>query len=216
MADEYFEDAIAQMASRLQEGTNPLSIDPVAQATIRPSTSKIPLSETTMHVSMVLADRLPGLSTLSIPELLDLRSANAAYLAPFRAALLEIAGDVSGAEGASPQELERLTKLAWERDVEPALLELEFQVERAGFGKKLLATVVDDKGSAIAAGASLAMGFGSLVAGLASLIPAAVAAVYPVARALKERADDRRLTKTNRMYFLYRASAAADARAKQT
>jgi hypothetical protein len=210
MAREYFENAVAQMADRLESGSNPISIEPAARASIRPAEADGgPTSETTMHVSNVLASRVPGLAQMSIDELLDLREDNQQYLAPFRSAILEMAQNVAGAEGASPREIEKLTKIAWEREAAPALRELEFRLEGATFGRKLLDTVMEDKGAAVSAGAALVMGFGTVLAGLVALVPAAMAAAYPVAKAVAERGTERRLAKQNRMYFLYQASKAA-------
>ncbi|MER3387941.1 MAG: hypothetical protein RIC81_06920 [Microcella pacifica] len=210
---DYFESAVSQMADRLVVGTSPISIEPAARASITPSPPTSNLgSETTMQVSTVLANQVPGLALMTVSEILDLRSDNQAYLAPFRSAIFDVAQGVAGAEGASLQEVEKLAKIAWEREVAPALRELEFQLERAGFGKKLLSTVLEDKGAAVAATASLALGFGTVVAGLAALVPAAMAATYPVAKALAETGNERRLSKQNRMYFLYQASKAAKKR----
>jgi hypothetical protein len=210
LAQDYFQDAVNQMAERLEVGSNPISIEPAALALLRPTSSSAgPTSETTMYVSSLLASQVPGLAVMTIEELLELREDNAQYLAPFRSAILEIADNVAGAEGATPQEIEKLTKIAWEREAAPALRELEFQLESANLGRKVLDTIMEDKGAAVAAGASLALGFGTVLAGLVALIPAAMAAAYPVAKAVTQRGKERRLAKQNRMYFLYRASKAA-------
>ena len=194
------------MAERIASGTTPLAIDPGARALIRPAGESSGFaSEATMHVSTVLANQVPGVSLMTIEELLDFRDQNLAYLTPFRAAILDIAKEISTTEGMSPAEIERLTKIAWARDAAPALKELEFQLDEAGFGRTFIQTLVEDKGAGIAAGASLVMGFGTLFAGFAALLPATVAAAYPIAKTFYARTKSERAAKQNRLYFVYKA-----------
>jgi hypothetical protein len=119
--------------------------------------------------------------------------------------MLRIADEVTKAN-VSTVDLGREIEWRWARDVQPALEELEHDLREGVYGKQLMNALVSDKGGALASGIALVAGVGTVLAGLAALVPAGTAAAYPFVQALNETRKTNAAAKKHRLYFLHAAS----------
>ncbi|ANP73035.1 hypothetical protein [Cryobacterium arcticum] len=162
-------------------------------------------SATVVRGAVELMRMVDGLSAMRLDEIPGVRSDLAPYLGPFRAFMLEVSESV-GQDDASDAERSRQLLLAWERQVAPAVDELEAVLRSASFKRNAIdvfatrAEVLQTVGFAlgIAAGAGL-VGISSLTAG-AALAP-------PMLEALVASVRAKQAARTNRAYFVHAMAA---------
>jgi hypothetical protein len=160
------------------------------------------LTPTSLAFGMI--GRLPGLSEVSIPDLIEIRRDLQDYLTPFRAEAASMAEALS-AESLEPEDLERVLTRQWHVKVNPILSELDHKVRRGDYPRNLLAAFSEDKTAIASSAASLVLASGTLVAGLSTLIPAVAAASVPFVKAWNDTLKARDDVTQNRLYFLYQA-----------
>lgn len=175
-----------------------LGVGPVN--TTAPRTMDLPA-----HLAASFISRLPGLKSADLGELIEVRDDLKDYLTPFRASMATMAKDVADAVGERPEALISEIEVRWARDVAPVLQELAVKAKRGSYPRELLNVVTEDKGALASTAASIVLAAGSAAAGLATLIPAAAAASYPFAKALKEMVEEREMREDNQLFFLYSA-----------
>lgn len=146
--------------------------------------------------------RLPGLDRLTLEEVSDLRSEIAKYLPAFRAEMIKLGEDLSEAS-IEPEKLTAEVDKRWYRDIAPALEEIRRDVAAAAYPRRLLNTITAQKDAMVSTGGAIVLATGSVAAGISTLAPAALAAAYPLAKALNDMMSSRSAIKKNRLYFLY-------------
>lgn len=157
----------------------------------------------TMAASFI--NRLPGLQSASLSELIDVRNDLSDYLVPFRASMANMAKDVSDSSGESPDGILVEIERRWSSEIAPVIHELGVKTRRGGYPRELLNVLTQDKGSLASSATAITLAAGSVAAGLSALIPAAAAATYPFVKALKETLRERESRQDNRLYLLYAA-----------
>lgn len=157
-----------------------------------------------ISVAAALFARLPTMASVPVGELLEIRDDLHDYLAPFRAGMVDLAEQISSEPDLDEKAMAQRIERCWYRDIDPALQELRNKARNSGYPRQLLATFSEDKGSLIGATSSVVLAAGSLVAGVATLLPAMAAASVPFVRALNGRLKERDDLKGNRLYFLYK------------
>ena len=175
------------------------------QAKRKSRANRPPLVPTTADMAASVIGRLPGLSDFSIAELLEMRDDLAEYLPAFRAAMIDLADEVRDSEpNPSPEVASRRLDRAWHQKVSPALKDMEVYARHNGYPRQLLNVFSEDKGALAGAISSIGLAAGSLVAGAAAFVPAAVAASIPFIKALNSTLRERDKLERNRLYFLYK------------
>jgi hypothetical protein len=155
--------------------------------------------------------RLPGLSRLTVPEILDLRRDLEPYLAPFRAAMVTMADDISGRGAADTLELRYEVDRKWHSDIAPNLTEIEHSMRKTSYSRRLLTAVTKDKASLTGMASGVTLAVGTLAAGLAAVTPAAALGIgLPFVQALREMIEEREEIRRQQLYFLYRAKQRID------
>lgn len=199
---EHFQRIVDEVALNLSDSRGVLMADPGAALVLGTGQQSRP-SPADIGISMV--SRLPGLYDVEIAELIEIRDSLEPYLAPFRAAVINIEEEIAARTfdnaRTSAEEVDRL----WYKRVAPTTQEIAAQVRRGGYPRALLAAFTEDGASKVAAGATIAIASGSLVAGAIALIPAALAAGVPFVRALASKLEAQDTAKDNRLFFMYAA-----------
>jgi hypothetical protein len=168
------------------------------------SISRNPLPPAIITASFVA--RLPGLQQATVAEILDLRKELRPYLAPFRAAMVAIADDIAASSPSDTPDLALELDRRWYGEISPALAEMENEVRRSAYLRRLLDVGTTDKASLASAISGVALGVGSLAAGFPVATPAAAAGIaWPFLRAIHEAIERKEATRSNRLYLLYRA-----------
>jgi len=142
-----------------------------------------------------------GLSELPIDQIADVRAELVEYLAPFRDFMLQVSHNTS-VGAVTDAERERLLRLAWEREVEPAIAEMRAHVQRSTFTRNVIDVFATTSGTlgtvGLAIGTVTAAGF----AGFSTLT--AVGAVgAPLLKALVDSIRTKQEVKQNRAYFIH-------------
>jgi hypothetical protein len=146
--------------------------------------------------------RLPGLERLSLEEVIDLRSELVQYLPAFRSEMIRLGEDLDESN-IEPDDLAVEIDRRWYRDISPVLEEIQRDVAEAAYPRRLLNTITAQKDAMISAGGAVVLATGSVAAGISTLAPAALAAAYPLAKALNDHISNRAAVKKNRLYLLY-------------
>lgn len=209
VAAQYWASAVNQMATRIGAGAHSLMLEPHAERRFKPLSNgdlSGRSSDARVQIATMLVGMAPVLASMSVSEILDVRTAAVDYLAPFRGEMLKLADEIASETGESTESLAAEVEWRWARDVQPALSDLEREMRAGTFGRHLVDSFVSDKGAAISGGVAIAAGIGTVFAGLGALVPAGVAAVYPFARALNETLKSNAAAKSHKFYFLHAAS----------
>jgi hypothetical protein len=154
-------------------------------------------------VASAITSSLPGLNDLSIAEIIDLRSSLSDYLPAFRAAMVELSEEVSKQTGPDLTALGSEIDLRWQRDISPVLQEIDQEVSRTKYPRRLLSAFASDKSVLAGTASAVILAAGSVFAGAGTLIPAAAAAAFPFVKALNDTLNSGDDVKRNRLYFLY-------------
>lgn len=207
---EFLTGNILDVERYLETSQGAVMLEPGSQF-ILGSSSKTPVkSESPASLTSRLASsfigKLPGLESASLDELIDVREDLKEYLIPFRASMSAMANDVSSSGGETPEALVHEIERRWVEEVSPVIHEMSVKTRRGGYPRQLLNVLTEDKTSLASSAASIALAAGSVAAGLSTLIPAAAAAAYPFAKAMKETLREREAQEDNRLYFLYEAN----------
>lgn len=143
--------------------------------------------------------RLPAFSGATIREILDIRRELQSPLVRFRAAMIELGTLIESAayEEAFPEEVDELFKAR----VEPVLLEIEEQIQGSAYLSELIGEAVGDTKTLLTG--VLAFGI-TESADLPNLLAGGAAATQVIASAAWKWQMERRKTKQNELYFLYR------------
>jgi hypothetical protein len=143
--------------------------------------------------------RLPAFSGATIREILDIRRELQSPLVRFRAAMIELGTLVESAayEEAFPEEVDELFRAK----VEPVLLEIEEQIQGSKYLRELIGEAVGDTKTLLTG--VLAFGI-TQTADLPNLLAGGAAATQIIASAAWKRHTERRQTRQNELYFLYR------------
>jgi len=155
------------------------------------------------------------MNELSIEEIIDLRESLSDYLPAFRAAMIELSGEVAKQTDTDLQSLASEIDFYWQRDLAPALQEISHEVSRARYPRKLLSAFASDKTALAGTASAVVLAAGSVFAGAGTLIPAAAAAAFPFVRALNDVLHSRDDVRANRLYFLYEVQKRIGQRTKR-
>lgn len=158
-------------------------------------------SAATVSGAASLMGMVEGVSQMPLDEIADVRSDLAPYLAPFRSFMLEVAGNADIADVPAAEQQRRLI-LAWEKEVAPAVAELEAQVRLASFRRNAI-DLFASRGEAlktlgVAVGVAVAAGF----AGFTTL-SAGVALATPMLDAFVSSVRQKQNAKRARAYFVH-------------
>ncbi|MGW4481143.1 hypothetical protein [Rhodococcus triatomae] len=196
-------DSAADLLTRTVPGAIMLEPGSAGQLLTRESASA-PLPNSANRIAASFVGMLPGLRSAPMSEVLDVRNDLSEYLPPFRAAILDLSERLSSHDIADPmQTLDEIDK-HWHREINPALSEIHAQLARGRYRRHILEEFATSKDSlAATAGAAIAIGGGSLIGGIAALVPGLVAGAYPFVKAMNSALNTRDEAKKNRMYFLY-------------
>lgn len=211
-AGKFTMDGIEAMNSHLKSGSNPILLEPGAisllgrrDETIGKAIPRADVFDPSIQIASALAAFFPGLNMMSIDELIDLRNSLAAHLGGFRACLLELASKVSVEKDAPVKVLARHASILWAKEVVPALEELKYEIQRGTFPIKLREAFASDGKPVMAVGSAISLGVGSIYAGLAALVPAAILASPAFIKAWNETSKAKDEAIQNKLYFLYKA-----------
>jgi len=175
-----------------------LGHDRIVQAVRHHDALRIPVA-----VASAVTSSLPGMNELSIGEIIDLREALDDYLPAFRAAMIKLSEEVSKKTQPDLIPLASEIDLYWQRDIAPVLQEINHEVSRARYPRKLLSAFSSDKAALAGTASAVMLAAGSVFAGAGTLIPAAAAAAFPFVKALNDALHSRDDVRKNRLYFLY-------------
>jgi hypothetical protein len=166
-------------------------------------------------VASAVTSSLPGMNELSIGEIIDLRESLSDYLPAFRAAMIELSGEVSRQTQPDLISLGSEIDLYWQRDIAPVLQEINHEVGKARYPRKLLSAFSSDKTALAGTASAVMLAAGSVFAGAGTLIPAAAAAAFPFVKALNDALHSRDDVRKNRLYFLYAVQKSIGQRSKR-
>ena len=186
-----------------------LGHDRIVQAVHHHDALRMPVA-----VASAVTSSLPGMNELSIGEIIDLRESLANYLPAFRAAMIKLSEEVSKQTQPDLIPLASEIDLYWQRDIAPVLQEINHEVSRARYPRKLLSAFSSDKAALAGTASAVMLAAGSVFAGAGALIPAAAAAAFPFVKALNDALHSRDDVRKNRLYFLYAVQKRIDQRRK--
>jgi hypothetical protein len=159
---------------------------------------------TSADMAASVIGRLPGLDELTVAEILDIRRDLGEYLPAFRAAMIDLADEISSSKSPQPPEMASKIDKAWEQKISPVLNGMEIYARQHGYPRQLLNVFAEDKGALAGAVSSVGLAAGSLVAGAITFAPAILAASIPFIKALNAVLRGRDELENNRLYFLYK------------
>jgi hypothetical protein len=159
------------------------------------------LEPATLAASMIA--RLPGLSSVPLDEILEIRDDLRDYLPAFRSAMIDLTDEIADHNDRNPYDVARIIERAWHQKINPALSEMEFKARRNSYPRELLRVFSGDKDALIGTASSIGLVAGSLVAGAITFIPAAIAASVPFVKAFNSRLRKEDKLENNRLFFLY-------------
>lgn len=202
---DFWEDGAIRLAEMLASTGGAIMLEPGTKRALgmkEIASSEIPPEMLPGALAHRMLSKLPALQEIPLDELLDLRDDLSEYAIPFRAAMAEMADEISASD-ASERSLEVEIERKWTKEVAPAIQEMRQKVRSESYPRALLDALSGDRASLIAAASSVGLAAGSVSAGVAALIPAAAAASFPFLKALNSRLKSRDELKRNRLYLLY-------------
>ncbi|WP_277213503.1 hypothetical protein [Isoptericola croceus] len=203
--EDFWSDGAISVAEMLSQANGAIMLDSGASQSLGSVAkfSPAPTNDLPGLLAHGMLTKLPGLQEVPLDELIDIRDDLDDYITPFRAAMADMAQEItvsSGAESSLEVEIER----RWTTSVAPALAEMRHKARSESYPRALLDAISGDTSSLIAATSSVALAAGSISVGVATLLPAAAAASYPFVRALSKRLASRDEMRRNRLYLMYR------------
>lgn len=156
-----------------------------------------------LQIASLLAEQIPGLSEMKIENILEIREELKDSLIPFRASLLQMAGEISETDELSVDSLVKISQRKWTMDVVPALEDLKRDIKKGSYSRELLQAFSDDKESLVAIGAVINVSVGGSFAGLRTLVSATAGASFAFVKAWNEKIKKSEVVRGNRLYFLY-------------
>jgi hypothetical protein len=209
--NEYLTDAVRGVADRIVRARGSVLLEPgaikvfgVDEPSVRDPTQTPSGLDISAALATVVTGRLPGLTGMPLDEVFDMRESLRDYLDPFRAAMAQLADDIASTDD-SPSDLTHEVERRWVREIAPSLSEMRASLSQGSYRRNLLSSFAEDKATIATSGSSIALGIGSIFAGLGALIPAAATAAFPFVRALNETLKAKDEVRKNRLYFLYQA-----------
>lgn len=210
--EAYLPNAIATVVHRLATSKGVPLLEPGAELQLRQvlgrkGVVKAVRSHESLRAPVAIAtaitSSLPGLNELSVAEIIELRESLSDYLPAFRAAMIELSGEVSKQTVSDAASLASEIDLYWQRDISPVLQDISREVSRAQYPRRLLSAFSSDKSVLAGTASAVVLAAGSIFAGAGTLIPAAAAAAFPFVKALNDTINSRDDIRKNRLYFLY-------------
>ncbi len=158
-------------------------------------------STTVVRGAVELMRMVNGLSAMSLDEIPGVRAELAPYLGPFRSFMLDVSESV-GHQDSSDAERARQLVLAWEREVAPAVDDLEATLRSASFRRN--AIDVFGTSNEVLGTVSVAIGVATVsgLLGISSLT-AATAIVPPMLKAFVGSVRAKQTAKSHRAYFVH-------------
>lgn len=168
-------------------------------------------SATVVRGAVELMRMVDGLSAMKLDEIPDVRADLAPYLGPFRSFMLEVSDNV-GPDDASDAERSRQLQLAWEREVAPAVDELEVILRTASFRRNAIDVFATNAEVLQTVGVAIGIAVAAGLVGISSLT-AGAAIVSPTLKAFVGSVRAKQAAQKNRAYFVH-AMAARRTRAR--
>jgi hypothetical protein len=150
--------------------------------------------------------RIPAVETASLSELADVRAELTSPLVRFRSAVARLRSDIHSTP-LDPPEFVPEVQGAYEKTVEPALLEIRELIDESRYLREVFRAATQDPKSALAAGMSFAA---ATVVDISSLFAAAVGVATPLASAARQRKSALKKAETNDFFFIHAVSTALD------
>jgi hypothetical protein len=170
-------------------------------------------SAATVRGAVDLMRMVGGVSEMPLDEIAGVRSELAPYLSPFRSFLIDVASSVD-LVGVDDAERSRRLVLSWEREVQPAVDELEATLRSASFRNNAIDVFASEgetlKTVAVAIGVATASG----LIGISSLT-AVGALAPPLLKAFIGSVRAKQSARTNRAYFVHSLGGTMRAVAKR-
>jgi hypothetical protein len=201
-----FERAFFAMVDEVE--TSPLSVmldDVVSTRIARFATKPVAISSTDIVRGAVdLMRMVEGLSLVPIDEVGSLRDEVKPYIAPFRAFMIDVAAraDLSSSDSI---ERARSLRLAWEREVEPAVEELRGLISSSSFRRNAIDLFATSKDALQTVGMAIGGGLATGFVGLSSLAFVGAAAP-PFISAFVGSVRSKEATRRNRAYLMHAMS----------
>jgi hypothetical protein len=212
--EEFLVEIEHQIVDRLTRSEQAVMFEPGANLMLvsRPGTQEKPARVTTgpsaiaspATVAASLLEYLPGLKSLPVAEVLDLRGDLAEYLPPFRAAVIDLAEQIERSHdmNAASDLLER----HFHKEIYPAMIEIRRRVTAGRYSRHLLDAFATDAATKGAAFSAVAFATGSVLSGIGLMLPAGAATLaVPAIRALNSTLKNRDEVRQHRLFFLYEA-----------
>jgi len=219
------EDEEGTFLSRLIDGLVPLLQDPTVHAVFDRRASQVfrHLGQTDARLASPslgqrsreaelgagLVARLPAFPQAPLDELLDLKEDLNGPLQRYRAVVHKLEADMSQ-ELASP-EVDADIQAVWRATVAPALVELEEELTDHSFVRELGRSAAVSARDLVISGASLTVALatvGDIAVSVSAAAGAAGMASHATAKALVERAANRRSLRKSDFYYLYQMARA--------
>ncbi|NUU06191.1 hypothetical protein [Leifsonia sp. C5G2] len=201
-----FERAFFAMVDEVESSPSSVMLDDVISARVKkfvPAPVHIASSEV-VSGAVELVQMIEGLSAVPIDEIADLRIEVDAYVAPFRSFMIEVAGNADLSSG-DAAERSRSLKLAWERDVEPAVAEMRSLVASSSFRRNAVDLFATSRDALQTIGIAIGGGLATGWAGVGSLsLVGAVAPPFLAAFVGSVRGKEQ--ARRNRAYLTYAMS----------
>lgn len=215
--ERFFARGILSVLERMASSTGVTMLDSGADYQLQMSRlSKMALADVSAgEIAQEYVARLPGIQQLGLDEIADLRSDLRDALPAFRSEMVRLSRDINSDPEQPAASKRRLMEERWEMDIAPALEEIERNLKRASYPRRLLHTITEDRDAALAAVGSLAMGIGSLAAGIATLLPAVAGAAYPFVKAVNRSLEESDKVREHKLFWLYRVRDEARDRARR-
>lgn len=204
-----FERAFLSMAAEVANSPKSVMFDDAVGSRITQSGPQIGGMDSALVVAgaVDLMRMVEGVTELPIDEVADIRDELSTYIQPFRAFMLEIASNVNF-EGLSDAERARELKLAWEREVEPAISDMRAHVEGASFRRNAIDVFSNSAETLQTVGMAIGIAGVAGFTGLSTLT-AAGAAAPPILKAFMRSIRAKQDVKRNRAYFVHAMSRIA-------
>jgi hypothetical protein len=170
-------------------------------------------SATTVRGAVDLMRLVSGVAEMRLDEIPEVRTELAPYLTPFRAFMLDVSSSAE-LSGVSESERSRQLVLAWERDVQPAVVELEATLQSASFRNNAIDVFANSGETLKTVGVAIGLVMGSGLIGISSLT-ALGAVAPPVLNAFVRSVRARQSAKRNRAYFVHALGERMRAAAKR-
>jgi len=162
-------------------------------------------SATVVRGAVELMRMVDGLSAMKLDEIPDVRADLAPYLGPFRSFMLEVS-DSAGPDDASDAERSRQLHLAWEREVAPAVEELEAMLRTASFKRNAIDVFATNAEVLQTVGVAIGIATAAGLVGISSLT-AGAAIAPPMLKAFVGSVRAKQAAKKNRAYFVHAVAA---------